>query len=67
MEHSIESHARNRFICVREDHRNSSREAVNELVAIDLNGTREPQTLATGSDFYSSPRLSPDGSRLAWL
>ncbi len=62
-----ESLGRDRFICVREDHRKSSREAVNELVAIDLNGTREPQTLATGSDFYSSPRLSPDGSRLAWL
>src|SRR5205823_1539976 len=25
------------------------------------------RVLASGSDFYSSPRLSPDGSRLAWL
>lgn len=24
-------------------------------------------TLVSGSDFYASPRLSPDGSRLAWV
>lgn len=26
-----------------------------------------PTQLVSGADFYSSPRLSPDGSRLAWL
>ena len=26
-----------------------------------------PEVLISGSDFYSSPRLSPDGSRLCWL
>ena len=26
-----------------------------------------PAELVSGADFYSSPRLSPDGSRLAWL
>ena len=26
-----------------------------------------PTELVSGADFYSSPRLSPDGSRLAWL
>ena len=62
-----ENHGRDRFICVREDHRKSAREARNELVAVDLQGAVETQILATGSDFYSSPRLSPDGSQLAWL
>ena len=57
---------RNRLICVREDHRENDREAVNTLVGIPVNGG-EAQVLISGRDFYSSPRISPDGSRLAWL
>jgi dipeptidyl aminopeptidase/acylaminoacyl peptidase len=55
-----------RMICVCEDHRGDG-EPVNTLVSIDLEGDGEPQVIATGNDFYASPRLSPDGSRLAWL
>ncbi len=29
--------------------------------------TPPPTELVSGADFFSSPRLSPDGSRLAWL
>ncbi len=59
---------RNRMICVREDHTASGREAVNTLVSINLEGDEQGgQVLVAGNDFYSSPRLSPDGSRLAWL
>ena len=59
---------RNRMICVREDHTVAGREAINTLVSLDLNGDAEGgQVLVSGNDFYSSPRLSPDGSRLAWL
>src|SRR5262245_8246843 len=55
-----------RIICVCEDHMVAGREAVNTLAGINLaNGDR--QVLVSGNDFYSSPRLSPDGSRLAWL
>ena len=57
---------RNRLICVREDHRPADREAINTLVAIPLDGG-EQVILAEGNDFYASPRLSPDGRRLAWL
>lgn len=57
---------RNRIICVREDHTVPGREAINTLVAVDLRGG-EGTVLVSGNDFYSSPRLSPDGSRLAWL
>ncbi|MXX76410.1 MAG: S9 family peptidase [Holophagales bacterium] len=38
--------------------------------AFDASGTAEPPPpteLVSGADFFSSPRLSPDGSRLAWL
>lgn len=57
---------RSRLICVREDHRQADREAVNSLVSLDL-ASGENQILVCGQDFYSSPRLSPDGRRLAWL
>ena len=57
-----------RLVCVREDHTVVGREAVNTLVTIDLAGNETAgQVLVSGNDFYSSPRLSPDGSRLAWL
>lgn len=59
---------RQRLVCVREDHTLEGREAVNTLVSIDLAGAGgAAEILLSGNDFYSSPRLSPDGSRLAWL
>jgi dipeptidyl aminopeptidase/acylaminoacyl peptidase len=61
-------HSRRRLICVREDHTHEGREPINTLVSIPLGG--EPSAgdvLASGYDFYSTPRLSPDGSRLCWL
>lgn len=56
----------NRVICVREDH-GAGREATNKLVAIDLTDKFQSTVLASGRDFYSTPRLSPDGQYLAWL
>jgi len=59
---------RKRVICVREDHTVAGREAVNTLVSFALDGSDEKQqTLASGNDFYATPRLSPDGGQLAWL
>jgi dipeptidyl aminopeptidase/acylaminoacyl peptidase len=57
---------RNRIICVREDHSISGGEPVNTLIAVSPENNVNT-VLASGSDFYSSPRVSPDGSRLAWL
>ncbi len=57
---------RNLFFCVREDHRDVG-EAVNAIVRVNLNGENAGEIVVSGNDFYSSPRLSPDGSRLAWL
>src|ERR1044072_1821701 len=60
--------ARRCLICVREDHSIAGKEAVNTLVSLDLTGAETAgQVLVSGNDFYSSPRLSPDGSWLAWL
>jgi dipeptidyl aminopeptidase/acylaminoacyl peptidase len=59
---------RNRLICVREDHTVAGREAVNTIVSVQLDGDPEGgRVLLSGNDFYSSPRLSPDGSKFAWL
>lgn len=57
---------RNQLICVCEDHSASSDEPVNKLVAVRL-ATGELITLCSDYDFYSNPRLSPDGKKLAWL
>jgi dipeptidyl aminopeptidase/acylaminoacyl peptidase len=58
--------ARNRIICVREDH-TSEGEPVNAIVAVGALGQTEQVVLSQGSDFCSTPRISPDGSNLAWL
>lgn len=55
----------NRLICVREDHTGEG-EPQNTIVSVSLD-TGETQILVSGSDFYASPRLSPDGSQLCWL
>jgi dipeptidyl aminopeptidase/acylaminoacyl peptidase len=57
--------ARRRFYAVREDHSGDG-EPTNTIVTIPLDGG-DPQVLVKGSDFIASPRLSPDGTRLAWL
>ena len=65
---AIIDRTRERLICVREDHSVAGREAVNTLVRVQLDGSETAgDVLVSGNDFYSSPRLSPDGSRLAWL
>jgi dipeptidyl aminopeptidase/acylaminoacyl peptidase len=56
---------RRRLICVREDHRGGG-EPVNSIVSVDLSSGEE-KVLVEGNDFYSTPRLSPDGAHLAWL
>ncbi len=62
---------RRRLIAVLEDHSDkaSNDEAANKIVAVSFDPDVEVQqhVLLTGADFYSNPRLSPDGSRLCWL
>ncbi len=57
---------RNRLICVREDHTGEG-ESVNTIVSINLADGEDIRILTEGNDFYASPRLSPDGSRLSWI
>lgn len=53
-------------ICVRERHMQDGR-VLHDLVRIDPEGEQPPQTVVSGRDFYGEPRISPDGSLLAWL
>ena len=56
--------------CVREDHRVGG-EPENMLVALRSDGSDGDEAggriVAQGHDFYAAPRLSPDGTQLAWL
>jgi dipeptidyl aminopeptidase/acylaminoacyl peptidase len=53
------------IVCVRQRHRDELN-ADNELVILPIEGGA-PHILASGYDFYSDPRPSPDGKKLAWL
>ena len=62
---------RRRLIAVREDHgpaKAGHDQAETTLVSIPLDGGESAgDVIASGYDFYSTPRISPDGTRLAWL
>jgi dipeptidyl aminopeptidase/acylaminoacyl peptidase len=57
------------WVGVRERHDGSGAPAdvVNELVSLPIDGSAGPHVIASGRDFYSDPRISPDGSHLAFL
>jgi dipeptidyl aminopeptidase/acylaminoacyl peptidase len=60
----------NRLICVREDHTQTGQEAENTIVGVSLEGEfpgKGGTILISGNNFYSNPRISPDGSHLSWL
>ena len=52
------------IVCVRESHGDD--EVVNEIVVVTPE-TQEVTVLAAGREFYASPRISSDGTRLLWL
>jgi dipeptidyl aminopeptidase/acylaminoacyl peptidase len=59
---------RPRLVCVREDHSEAGKPPVTTLVSVRLDGRQTPgEVLASGYDFYSTPRFSPDGTRISWL
>lgn len=57
------------LLAVCEDHGTGADQPVNRLVRLDLDGPNDAggQVLVSGPDFVTSPALSQDGSRLAWV
>jgi len=55
-----------RVYAVRESH-GVDREPTASLVVFPVDGSEEPRTIASGRDFYSTPRISPGGDQLLWL
>ncbi|MDE0269476.1 MAG: prolyl oligopeptidase family serine peptidase [Acidimicrobiaceae bacterium] len=54
-------------ICVRERHEPTHDEPFNELVAVATDGSQQVKLLWNDADFVMSPRISPDGTKLAWI
>ena len=54
------------FVCVKEE-RLSDGQVVNSLIKLGTQCTCCTKPIACGHDFYSSPRFSPDGTKLAWI
>ncbi|HEV2188882.1 MAG TPA: prolyl oligopeptidase family serine peptidase [Stellaceae bacterium] len=58
--------AHGRWIGVREAH-GGEHHVDNTIVAIDPAAPSAGRVLAEGADFYAAPRVSPDGTHLAWV
>ena len=57
---------RNRLVGICEDHTVAGRLPTNTVATLGLDGA-PARTLASGNDFYSSPRIDPTGRKLAWV
>ena len=55
-----------RILAVCEDHSNAEQEPSTRLVSVPLDGSKTLSTIHQGFDFYSFPRISPNGESLSW-
>lgn len=62
-------HPRQQLICICEIYRKDAAEPESNIISLCLDGSSEIgfNVLVFGNDFYSNPRVSPDGEKLAWL
>ncbi|VDM54132.1 unnamed protein product [Angiostrongylus costaricensis] len=52
--------------CVNECHQKRGGDPENRIISINRK-TKEQKVVASGADFYASPRVSSDGKRLVWM
>lgn len=64
------SNKHGKIFCVREDHgvveRKEKKEAENTIISINPDN-QEQSVLVSGNDFYASPKVSSDGSKIVWI
>jgi dipeptidyl aminopeptidase/acylaminoacyl peptidase len=53
------------LVCVRERHEADG--VINEIVSLPVDGSATARALVSGHDFFSTPRLAPEGRAVAWL
>ena len=53
------------LVAVREVHDNDH-DVANDLIIVAADGSVAPSSLTSGHDFYSFPRVSPNGKRFLW-
>lgn len=53
------------LLAVRERHTDGG--VQRDIVALSPTGDGDPQVVTTGHHFYASPRVSPDGTQIAWI
>lgn len=65
--HGQEHEGKDCLLAVVEDHnpKHPEPQASINMICCSTNG--DEQVLVTGADFYSNPRLSPDGKKILWL
>ncbi|KAG6850396.1 hypothetical protein H0H93_013951 [Arthromyces matolae] len=61
--HPVHNHL---LVSVLEDHTVDEPSAIVNTLCVINTHTQTVHTLVSGADFYSSPKFSPDGTRLAW-
>ncbi|XGW16461.1 hypothetical protein V3C99_001711 [Haemonchus contortus] len=54
------------IFCVNESHLQPGVDPENRIISIDM-VTKEQKVVASGEDFYASPRVSADGKKLVWM
>jgi len=66
---AVVDESRARLICVMEEHSVEGAEPINTVVAVSLHAAAQaaPTVLLSGADFYAAPRVSPDGTQIAWV
>ena len=52
-------------VCVHERH--EADDVINELIVVSLSAPFTKQVIVQGADFYSNPRINPDGKQLCWI
>lgn len=52
--------------CVQENHLDQ-KQILNQIVSFPSDGKHGPRVIFSGTDFVSSPKISPDGLTLTWL